>query len=119
MKRVGHWSEEDLSNAVTYCIALEKVWPPKGLDEAIANEISDLNYARYRRLRDAIDRANVTGPVGARAIVRLMLNEVYEGHDHERRLLRKLMKHFDDAARAPTPATTVTQTPQEAVRHAA
>ena len=121
MRRVGQWSGIDLNDAVTYCIALDKVWPPKGLDAATSNKILDLNYAFYRRLRDAIDRAEVVDPIGGKAIARMMLSEVYEGHDHERRLLKKLIKHFDEAARASTSmqAITATATPREVRRHAA
>ena len=116
LRRVGHWSGKDLNNAVTYCIALEKVWPPTGMDTVTSNTINDLNYAFYRRLRDAIDRAKVVDPIGGKAIARMMLHEVYEGHDHERRLLNKLVKHFDEAARASTPiqAITATETLKEA-----
>jgi len=121
MRRVGRWSGKDLNNAVTYCIAREKVWPPSGLDTVTSNKILDLNYAFYRRLRDAIDRAKVVDPIGGKAIARMMLHEVYEGHDHERRLLKKLVKHFDEAARASTSmrAITATETPREVHRHAA
>jgi hypothetical protein len=105
-----NWSDAEFGEAITLCIAYSRYRLPEGLDADTSNRVNDLQYAFYRRIRDAIDKAKVTGPIGARAIARLMFDELGEGDDHERLLLKKLLVHLD--------RSTETAQPQE-MRHAA
>jgi hypothetical protein len=53
-----------------------------------------LNYAAYCRIRDAIDKAKVTGPMGARGIIELMIAE-NDSEDWQAFYHKKLLKFFN------------------------
>jgi hypothetical protein len=111
-KGARHWSDAEVGEAVDLSIAyFDLSWDSDGkLDDRTNQRVIDLHCSFYNRLRKAIERAPLTGPIGAKAIIRLMITEVYEGHNHERLLLKKLLTHFD--------RSTETTQPEE-MRHAA